>query len=192
MPTETLPAAKSESSWVGDVLWFWFKELVSEDWFRENDKVDHSIRQRFLRLHETLVAEGGVAGDANARTSLAAIIVLDQFSRNMFRGLPRAFATDVIALELARSAIARGFDHELTNDERLFLYLPFEHSENVDDQARSEELVSKLNDEKLTRYAAAHRDIINRFGRFPHRNALLERVSTPEEVEFLKHPGSGF
>jgi uncharacterized protein (DUF924 family) len=192
MPTETLPAAKSESSWVGDVLWFWFKELVSEDWFRENDKVDHSIRQRFLRLHETLVAEGGVAGDANARTSLAAIIVLDQFSRNMFRGLPRAFATDVIALELARSAIARGVDHELTNDERLFLYLPFEHSENVDDQARSEELVSKLNDEKLTRYAAAHRDIINRFGRFPHRNALLERVSTPEEVEFLKHPGSGF
>ena len=129
---------------------------------------------------------------ADAKTALAAVIVLDQFSRNMFRGTGGAFANDAKALAIAQKAIARGFGVSLSNDEQLFLYLPFEHQENVDAQARSVELISALGDPELTKYARAHKDVIDRFGRFPHRNAILGRTSTAEELEFLKGPGSSF
>ena len=128
----------------------------------------------------------------DANKALAAVIVLDQFSRNMFRATPGAFANDAKALAIAQKAIAEGFAGALSGDERLFLYLPFEHQENVDAQARSVELISALGDPELTKYAQAHKDIIDRFGRFPHRNAILGRTSTAEELEFLKGQGSSF
>ena len=114
----------------------------------------------------------------DARSALAAVIVLDQFSRNMFRGDPRAFASDAKALAIADAAIGKGYLGELSKDERLFLYLPFEHCEDRAQQARCVQLMSELGDPELTRYAVAHRDIIERFGRFPHRNAILGRTST--------------
>jgi uncharacterized protein (DUF924 family) len=129
---------------------------------------------------------------ANANIALAAVIVLDQFSRNMFRGTPRAFASDGRAFNLADVAIAKGFSEVLNPDGRLFLYLPFEHCENIEAQHRSVALISALGDSDLTKYAEAHRDIIVRFGRFPHRNTILGRTSTAEEIEFLKSPGSSF
>jgi uncharacterized protein (DUF924 family) len=120
------------------------------------------------------------------------VIVLDQFSRNMFRSTPRAFANDAKALSITQKALAKGFAGALSSEEQLFLYLPFEHQENVDAQARSVELISALGDPELTKFAQAHKDVIDRFGRFPHRNGILGRTSTAEELEFLKGQGSSF
>jgi uncharacterized protein (DUF924 family) len=181
-----------EPGWVADVLNFWFSELTKDDWFRKSDVVDGTIRKRFLALHEGLVATGGVADGAAPREILAAIIVFDQFSRNLFRGEARAFAADALALGLARAAVDRGIDASMTGDERLFLYMPFEHSEDIADQEKSVELTLKLGDEGLLHYATAHRNFISRFGRFPHRNAALGRPSTDDEIEFLKQAGSPF
>ena len=129
---------------------------------------------------------------ADSKTALAAVIVLDQFSRNMFRGTPNAFENDAKALAIAEAAIGGGFAEALSADGRLFLYLPFEHHEGAEAQARCVELMSALGDPELTKYAQAHKDIIDRFGRFPHRNAILGRRSTEEELEFLEGPGSSF
>jgi len=128
---------------------------------------------------------------ADARTALAATIVLDQFSRNMFRGTPAAFAADAQALAIAEAAIARGFDVGLPPERRQFFYLPFEHAEDPGLQARCVELFTPLGEEAV-RWAMAHKVIIDRFGRFPHRNAILGRASTPEEIEFLRGPNSSF
>jgi uncharacterized protein (DUF924 family) len=123
-------------------------------------------------------------------------VVLDQFPRNMFRGTARAFATDALALEAARHAVASGYDRAMLPVERLFVYLPFEHAEALADQETACELMAPLDRFPETadvgRYAIAHRDVIRRFGRFPHRNAALGRASTPDEIEFLKGPGSSF
>lgn len=183
---------RNKPKWVDEVLDFWFSESTAEDWFRKDDALDDLMRRRFLALHQALMQEPVMADGTNPRVILAKIIVFDQFSRNMFRGTPRAFASDTLALTLARSAVNHGLDRDMTKDERLFLYLPFEHNENIDDQRLSVALIEKLGDAELTHYAVAHRDIINRFGRFPHRNAILGRVSTGEEVEFLTQPGSSF
>jgi uncharacterized protein (DUF924 family) len=113
-------------------------------------------------------------------------------SRNMFRDTPRAFATDGLAMWIAQAAIAQGFDTTLTKDERSFLYLPFEHAEDAKAQERCVALMAALRDPELTKWAQAHKDIIERFGRFPHRNEILGRQSTEEEIEFLKQPGSSF
>jgi uncharacterized protein (DUF924 family) len=129
---------------------------------------------------------------ADAKTALAAVIVLDQFSRNMFRSTPSAFANDAKALDIVQKALAKGFAEKLSTEEQLFLYLPFEHQENIDAQARSVELISALGDPELTKYAQAHKNVIDQFGRFPHRNVILGRISTAEELEFLKEPGSSF
>ena len=123
---------------------------------------------------------------------LALIILLDQFSRNMFRGSAQAFAADEKALAHARTAVERGLDQQLPPFQRTFVYLPFEHSESLADQDRSVALFEALGDENTYDYAVRHRDIIVRFGRFPHRNVILGRESTPEELEFLKEPGSSF
>jgi uncharacterized protein (DUF924 family) len=128
----------------------------------------------------------------DAHTVLAAVIVLDQMSRNMFRDTPRAFSADAKALRLAKAAVARGFDDDLTKDQRLFLYLPFEHSEDRRSQARSVALISSLGDAELQKWAEDHKAVIDRFGRFPHRNGVLGRVSTREEAEFLQQPDSSF
>jgi uncharacterized protein (DUF924 family) len=148
-------------------------------------------------LHESLVsrANEGLLADAllaDARTALAAVIVFDQMSRNMFRGTPRAFAADPWALAVAEAGIARRFDADLTKDQRMFLYLPFGHAEDRQSQARAVALVASLGDPELQKWAEAHRAIVDRFGRFPHRNGILGRISTPEETEFLKEPGSSF
>jgi uncharacterized protein (DUF924 family) len=131
-----------------------------------------------------------LAGDEPIATTplplLAAVIVLDQFSRNMFRGAPRAFAADPIARRLSRIAIGQGFDVAMKEQERLFLYLPFEHSENREDQALAVELIARLGNEEWTRDAEAHKAIIDRFGRFPHRNAILNRHSAANEAALLK------
>ena len=192
MPTVTTsPAESSEPSWIADVLNFWFVELSAAQWFAKNPALDEQIRDRFLATHQQLVV-GANADIAGPRAMLAAVVVLDQFSRNLFRGDPRAFAADPIARRLANQAIEQGFDAGMSNQERLFLYLPFQHSENAIDQARSVELTRTLDNEDWMRFALAHQQIIDRFGRFPHRNAVLGRQSTPEEIEMLKGPMSSF
>jgi uncharacterized protein (DUF924 family) len=178
--------------WAGDVLRFWFEETKPEQWFKKDAAFDAAVRRRFLALQEVLAADTSEALFADARTALAAVIVLDQMSRNMFRGTARAFASDAQARWIAQGAIARGLDGELTKDQRMFLYLPFEHAEDRKAQERCVALMATLGDPELTKWAQAHKDIIDRFGRFPHRNAALGRVSTPEEIAFLEQPGSSF
>jgi uncharacterized protein (DUF924 family) len=184
-------ASDPEPAWVGHVLRFWFEELTDDQWFAKRDDIDARIRERFLALHEQLVASGG-PGVTAARPLLAAIIVLDQFSRNLFRGNRRAYAADYIARRLARTAIEHAFDAGMEKQERLFLYLPFQHSEDREDQALSLQLFERLGNEEWTRYALAHKVIIDRFGRFPHRNAALNRTSTAAETALLSKPMDWF
>ncbi len=185
-------ADTSEEGWVEDVLNFWFEQIASDQWFEEDSALDASIRQRFLGVHEILLSREKDDLLTDARTALAAVVVLDQMSRNMFRGTPRAFAADPQALRIAWGAIDRGFDVDLDKNERLFLYLPFEHAEDRQAQERSVALMASLDDPELQKWAEAHKAIIDRFGRFPHRNAILGRMSTPEEIAFLKQPDSSF
>jgi len=177
-----------------EVLQFWFDPGLdaatrNKRWFAKDAAFDAEIRRRFLPLYESAAAGRLDAWRDTAREGLALVIVLDQFPRNMFRGEARAFATDGLARDAARALLPRF--GELSQEEQLFASLPFEHSESLDDQERACELIKNLSAEQL-RYALRHREIIQRFGRFPHRNAILGRPSTPEEVEFLKTPGSGF
>jgi uncharacterized protein (DUF924 family) len=175
--------------WADDVLEFWFRELRPEHWFAKDDALDAKIRERFGALHEAVATEQ-VEMPLTPRGVLAAIIVLDQFSRNLHRGSSRAFAQDAKALELARRAIEMGLDRELTPMERKFIYMPFMHAEDRTAQAECVRLFTELEDQDSLKYAIEHRDIIDRFGRFPHRNRTLGRRSLPEEEEFLKqHPG---
>jgi uncharacterized protein (DUF924 family) len=177
--------AGAEPSRVTEVLHFWFDELGEARWFAKSEHTDAEIRERFLWLHERLVADEGI--DCMTRHQLlAAVIVLDQFSRNLFRDTPRAYAADPIARRLARRAIAQGLDAGMTAQERMFLYLPFEHSEDRADQALAVELFAQLGNAEWTDYALKHKAIIDRFGRFPHRNAILNRHSSADEVECLQ------
>jgi uncharacterized protein (DUF924 family) len=177
-----------------EVLGFWFGEgaergKAHKRWFEKNSTFDAEIRARFLPLYETLA--GNDDWLSRADDCLARIVVLDQFPRNMFRGTPRAFAADPAALAAAKHAVAKGYDRDLLTVEKQFVYLPFEHSESLADQERACELMRPLGDD-LYDWAVRHQRIIARFGRFPHRNEILGRKSTPEEIEFLKQPGSGF
>lgn len=183
--------AAREPGWVGEVLCFWFEELREDDWFAKDHHLDETIRARFLAVYEELVA-CEARGIGAPRELLAAVIVLDQFSRNMFRDSARAYATDPIARRLARTAVEQGFDRAMPDVERMFLYLPFEHSEDRADQALAVELIGRLGREDWTRYARAHQEIIERFGRFPHRNAVLGRESTPAEQALLREPMGKF
>jgi uncharacterized protein (DUF924 family) len=177
----------AEPAWVTEVLHFWFDELAEAQWFAKSDGIDAQIRSRFLSLHQWLVAHEGCVA-ATPRALLAAVIVLDQFSRNLFRGTPRLFAADPVARSLSRSAISQGFDMAMKEQERLFLYMPFEHSEDREDQALAVKLIARLGNEAWTRDAIAHQAIIDRFGRFPHRNAILNRHSSADEVLLLQEP----
>ena len=178
--------------WSNDILNFWFGEAGPGRWFNKDAAFDDIVRQRFRALHEALATSDNGLLIADPRSALAAVIVFDQMSRNMLRGTPGAFAADPRALLIAQEAIARGFDAGLTKDERMFLYLPFEHAEDAEAQARCVALMAALDDPELTEWAEAHRGIIDRFGRFPHRNRVLGRTSTAEETEFLAQPGSAF
>ncbi|BBL78506.1 membrane protein [Rubrobacter xylanophilus] len=187
-----------KSSDVEEVLDLWFggEPVFRERWFRKDPAFDAEIRNRFGGLYER-AARGELEGwKEEPRSCLALILLLDQFPRNMFRGTARAFATDGKAREAADSALRSGFDRALSPVERLFVYLPFEHSERLEDQRRSVELFGRLAAEtgldQPLEYAERHMEIIERFGRFPHRNEALGRKTTEEETAFLKTPGSSF
>jgi uncharacterized protein (DUF924 family) len=181
-----------KKTWVEDVLAYWFHELSEEDWFATKDAIDRAIRSRFGGLLAEL--RRGIPEEARTdpRTALAAIIVLDQFSRNIFRGTSDAFASDSLALDLARNALERDFDAGMSDREKQFLYMPFMHSEVLADQERCVQLFKALGNAENEKYAVEHRDIIAGFGRFPHRNAVLGRDSTAAEKAFLAgHKGFG-
>ncbi len=176
--------------WIEEVLRFWFQEVRPQAWFVRDEGVDGEIRKRFGALHASLIEKVPAAVTTTPLGALATVLVLDQFSRNLYRNSPRAFAADPTALAIANDAIAAGFDRELDPRQRAFLYMPLQHSEDRAVQARSVELFGALGDERTLDYARQHRDVIERFGRFPHRNRILGRESTAEEIEFLKtHPG---
>lgn len=175
-----------------DVLDFWFRECTPEQWFTKDDDFDAALRRRFGTLHAEAAAGGLADWEATADGRMALILVLDQMSRNLHRGDARAFAQDAHARAVARQALAAG-DHVFAPSERcLFLFLPFEHSEELADQLMSDALFRALGDAGLLDYAEQHRVIIERFGRFPHRNATLGRTSTAEELAFLEQPNSSF
>jgi uncharacterized protein (DUF924 family) len=187
----------------GDILDFWFgargspeRGMVRSEWFRKDAQFDEEIRRRFGDLYAA-AARGEFDGwHKSPETLLALVIVLDQFSRNLFRDDPRSWLQDERALGFAKLALVYGNDARIGPVERLFLYLPFEHSETLEDQERAVLLMASLEAFEETRgftqWAEKHRDVVKRFGRFPHRNAALGRISTPEEIEFLKEPGSRF
>lgn len=175
------------------VLGFWFSPQARPRWFVRSDAFDQSIREQFSELHARAAAGGLDLWAGSPHGALALILLLDQVPRHVFRGTPGAFATDAKAREIARAAIDGGFDRDLTQEERLFMYLPLEHSESLADQERCVELMRQLDENpEWLDYAVRHRDIVARFGRFPHRNAILERDNTEEEREFLMQPGSSF
>ena len=192
------PSGPSQAP-VSDVLSFWFGEPGDGDfddkgpwWFKADAELDAEIGRKFMDAYRQ-AASGGL--DHLRETPdgcLALIILLDQFSRNLFRGSAEAFAADAKARELAGYAISQGYDRDFSRNRKLFTYLPFEHSEDLADQERAVELIGTLDDEHLNGYAVQHRDIIAEFGRFPHRNAVLGRESTAAELEFLEDPGNSF
>lgn len=184
-----------------EVLRFWFGEPGEygkrrKTWFEKNAAFDAEIRNRFVALHADVAAQRVEHWRVSALECLAYIIVLDQFSRNLYRNDAHAFAADSLALTAAQEAIARGFDQSLLPIERQFVYLPFEHSESIEDQQRCCALMESLREHPETNdlldWALKHLRVIERFGRFPHRNAALDRRSTPEELEYLSQPGAGF
>jgi uncharacterized protein (DUF924 family) len=171
-----------------EVLDFWFG-TDPKLWFTKNEAFDKEIADRFLPTYEA-AASGRLADwEISPESALALVIVLDQFSRNMFRGSPRTFAADVLALAVAKRAIEQGFDKKLELQQRNFFYMPYMHSENLADQERCIALSQQNSDENTLQYAKQHADIIRRFGHFPHRNAVLERTTTPEEQAFLDAGG---
>jgi uncharacterized protein (DUF924 family) len=173
----------------GDVLTYW-RALGPERWFVKDAAVDAEIRYKFQGVYRAAVAGSLGRWEDDASGALALIVVLDQFPRNMFRGAAAAFAADPLARAAAARAIERGFDRQATEAERPLYYLPYMHSEALADQQRCCELCRAAADEGTLKYAVLHADIIRRFGRFPHRNAVLGRVTTPEEQAFLD--GGGF
>ena len=186
-----------------EVLAFWFGREdepgygeFREAWFRKDPEFDQQVQERFGPLYERAAAGELDGWREEARSCLALVICLDQFPRNMFRGDGRTHATDDKALETARYALERALDRELPPFQRVFVYMPFMHSESVEDQRRSVELFGRLAEKPgapdLTSYAVGRMEIVERFGRFPHRNVIMGRETTPEEAEFLQGPDSSF
>ncbi|MBJ7537671.1 DUF924 family protein [Marinomonas transparens] len=175
-----------------DVLSFWFNEIEPSNWWVKDANFDRLIEDRFLALHEQANRCELFEWRASAQGRLAEIIVLDQLSRNIFRDTPKAFASDPLALALSQEAISLGKHHELNETERSFLYMPFMHSESLKIHDVAVVLFKDNGVQATLDFEIKHRDIIAQFGRYPHRNLILERASTDEEMEFLKHPNSGF
>ena len=183
----------AEASVAQAILDFWFSAACRPKWFVKDAAFDAEITARFQPAWER-AATGGFADWAqSANAALARIILLDQFPRNMFRDSPKAFASDALALAAARDAVARGHDRAVTSERRLFFYLPYEHSEELDAQRQGYDLcIANIDWPEAVTAAARHLEIIERFGRFPHRNAVLGRVGTAAELEFLQEPNSSF
>lgn len=175
-----------------EVLGFWFERLMPEQWFAKSDELDREIGERFESLRRAVLESSAAGWREDPRTLLAAVILLDQFSRNVHRGTPEAFAADPLAQELAGLAVEYGWDQAMTPPQRQFLYLPFEHAESRELQAVSLNCFEALGQEEALDYARQHAEVIARFGRFPSRNAALGRDSTPEEKEYLNRPGAGW
>jgi uncharacterized protein (DUF924 family) len=171
-----------------DVLAFW-RAAGPDKWFEKDAALDLEIARRFSSFWRA--AGAGELGhwEGTPEGALALVIVLDQFPRNMFRGDQRTYATDRLARAVAEHAISRGFDRQVSHTERQFFYLPLMHSENLADQERCLELARHYGDDEFTKYAEQHADIVRRFGRFPHRNAILSRATTPDEQAFLDSGG---
>lgn len=175
--------------WQREVNRFWFKELKPEQWFTADPEVDETIRERFEPLYEELKQDVPEKDQSTAGCCVAVILVLDQFPRNMYRDSAKSFATDSMALAVARHAILEGFDVALTPTERQFIYMPFQHSEDREVQELSVKLFSRLGNPEALAYAERHKAVIDAYGRFPHRNKALGRASTPAEKKHLKdHP----
>ena len=175
-----------------DILHFWFEELTPTQWWVKDLAIDQTIKKRFESIHHQAMQCELYTWRNSAEGRLAEIIILDQFSRNMFRDTPRSFAGDALALSLAQEAINAGVDTSLTDTERSFLYMPFMHSESLLIHDVATMLFQKNGLESNIQFEKAHRDIIKVFGRYPHRNEILGRSSTPEELEFLSQPNSSF
>ena len=170
------------TGWAAEVLSFWFG-LEPEQWWKADPALDEAIRTRFLEMWEERRENVPEHFLGSAREALAAVILFDQFPRNMFRGHADQFSTDPLALAVARAAVERGYDESLANDERVFLYMPFQHSEDFGDQRRSLALFTALGSDYHLGYARKHHDVIERFGRFPHRNPILGRTPREAEIE---------
>ncbi len=171
-----------------EVISYW-KSIGKDSWFKQDDEIDKTIRERFLPTYKLAAAGELSSWQDNAQSSLGLILVLDQFSRNMFRKDPRAFAADHLALEAARHAIDNGFHLEVDEELLPFFIMPLMHSESIDDQVRCVGLMHCHCGEENVKYAIIHRDVIKRFGRFPHRNPVLGRHTTPAEQAFLDDGG---
>lgn len=167
--------------WRAEVLKFWFG-LKPEQWWDGGQELDHRIRQEYLKLWSEKRELPVQSFLTDPLTALAGVILFDQFPRNMFRGHADAYSTDPLALAIAKEAVSRGLDEELERTERKFLYMPFQHSENLDDQNRAVLLFTQIGDDQQIGYAKHHRAIIEKFGRFPHRNSILGRASRPDEI----------
>ena len=174
------------------MLGFWFEGLMPEQYFTRSDSVDEVIRERFAGLREEVLASGAEGWRDDPDVLLAAVLVLDQFSRNLFRDQAEAFAADPLARQLTCSAIERGWDKAMPTEHRHFLYMPLMHAEDREVQTIALECFTALGDEQTLEFARGDAEVIARFGRFPTRNAALGRDSTPEELAYLAQPGVGW
>jgi uncharacterized protein (DUF924 family) len=175
-----------------DVLSFWFDDIEPSQWWVKDVKFDNFITDKFLPLHEQANNCELFEWRKSAKGRLAEIIVLDQFSRNIFRDTPKSFASDQLALALSQEAISLGKHHDLNPIERSFIYMPYMHSESLKIHDIAVELYKSNGIESNLEFEVKHRNIIKKFGRYPHRNIILNRISTDEEIEFLKLEGSSF
>lgn len=175
-----------------EIIKFWFEELTPEQWFNSSEELDSKIYERFGMIHDAAVKGELDFWRVTPEGSLAEVIVLDQFSRNIYRGKPAAFENDLAVLILAQEAIRKGFHTRLETFKRRFLYMPYMHSESLLIHKKAMRLFNEPGMENAFEYEIKHKQIIERFGRYPHRNEILGRKSTPEEIEFLSQPSSSF
>ena len=173
------------------VLNFWFEEIDPKQWWKVDKEFDVYIKERFLTIHQQASQAELISWRSSPKGRLAEIIVLDQFSRNIYRGKAAAFSQDSMALVLAQESVSRGVLDNLEGSERSFLLMPYMHSESKYIHSLAETLFKQFAPNNYS-FEVRHKEIIDRFGRYPHRNALLGRESSMEEIEFLKQPGSSF
>ncbi|MEA1987962.1 MAG: DUF924 family protein [Pseudomonadota bacterium] len=176
-----------------DILEFWFSERVSPQWFNASKELDNEILQRFGNLwHQALNNELNTWANT-PEGALALVILLDQFPLNMFRGQAKSFKTEALAIKVTKHTVSQGFDKKIPKSQLMFLYMPLMHSENIEDQNLSIQLFTQAQLTQNLRFANHHKELIQKFGRFPHRNAILERTSTDEEIKYLnsKHAFTG-
>jgi uncharacterized protein (DUF924 family) len=183
---------KKKNLMINNIFNFWFFECTEKDWFKKDLKFDQLIQKKFLKLVKEALQNKLYLWENSSDGCLALILLLDQFTRNIFRGDPKSFSGDDKALEISLNCIETGLLHVYNEKERQFIMMPMMHSEDLSVQENSLLFFKKYSNEKVFDFALKHRDIIKRFGRFPHRNKILSRSSTEEELEFLKKPGSSF